>query len=491
MSFRGKVLIIDDEPAILAALKRALRRQSDIEVLTATDPREGIEDFARSRPDLVLTDLAMPGLSGLDVLRRVKEVDPTVEVIVMTAYGTVDSAVEALRSGAFDFLAKPFESIDRVVDLVGAALARRHLQVRLDEMVCAKDDDFGRGGIIGESAAIREIIETVRDISGSSINVLVRGESGTGKELVARALHQTSPRRHHPLVAVNCSALVETLLESELFGHVKGSFTGATANKRGLFEEAHEGTIFLDEIGELSPQMQAKLLRVLQSGEFKRIGDNAIRRVDVRVIAATNRNLEEMIRAGGFREDLYYRLNVITLEVPPLRDRRDDIPLLVDFFLGRFSERQSKQFEGVEPAFVDAVMAHDWPGNVRELENIIERAVVLERSPNLSINALPAMLREGYRQGRPTPSTGYHDVASSPAPQEGLVPSALPAGYHEARDLALSAFHEKYFDRLLTQTGGNVSEAARISGVERSNLKRMLKRVGVTAENYRPADTPA
>jgi DNA-binding NtrC family response regulator len=479
----GVVLVIDDEPGVLAALQRAIRREPDLHVRVSADPRAALEQIAQDRPDVVLTDLAMPGLDGLTVLRRVKALDPTVEVLVMTAYGSVDAAVEALRAGAFDFLTKPFDSVDRVITRVRGAVARRQLQTRLHELESARDERFARGGIVGRSAAIEEVVGTVRDISASCINVLVRGESGTGKEIVARAIHQNSPRRHKPLVAVNCSALVETLLESELFGHVRGAFTGATANKRGLFEEAHEGTIFLDEIGELSPQMQAKLLRVLQSGEFKRIGENAIRTADVRVIAATNRDLETAIAAGNFREDLYYRLNVITVTLPPLRDRREDIPVLVESFLTRFAAQQHKSFESIEPAFVDALLAHDWPGNVRELENVVQRAVVLERTPTLTAQALPPLLRRAY-ESRRAPI-----VTAPPGDGDGSAWwRSLPERYHDARDLALAAFHKAYLENLLERTGGNISEAARVSGVERSNLKRMLKRVDVSAATFRDGD---
>ena len=480
MATEGTVLIIDDEPVVVAALRRYIRRETSYAVVAATDPRAALEELAHTTPDVVVTDLAMPGLDGLAVLRRVKDLDPSIEVLVMTAYGSVDVAVEALRGGAFDFLTKPFDSLDHVVSRVRNAMARRRLNARLAE-VQSVDEHFD-GGIVGRSSALREVIRTVRDISGSCINVLIRGESGTGKELIAHAIHQSSPRRNRTLVAVNCSALVENLLESELFGHVRGSFTGATANKRGLFEEAHEGTIFLDEIGELSPHMQAKLLRVLQSGELKRIGETQVRRVDVRVIAATNADLEVALATGAFREDLYYRLDVLSLRLPPLRERREDLPFLVEHFLGRFAKRQSRTFEGVEPAFVDALMAHDWPGNVRELENIMLRAVVLERSSKLTIGALPPALREAARSGRVVTPIRPHDGGGDPTAWL----ETLPSRYREARDLALATFHRIFFENLLTRTEGNISEAARVSGVERSNLKRMLKRVDISADPYRP-----
>jgi len=481
----GVVLVLDDEPGILAALRRALEREPDLRVRVCADPRAAVESVAQLRPDVLLTDLAMPGLDGLTVLRRVKALDPTIEVLVMTAYGSVDAAVEALRAGAFDFLTKPFDSIDRVVARVRGAVTRRRLHTRLHELESAKDERFGRGGLVGRSAAIEEVVGTIRDISASCINVLVRGESGTGKEVVARAIHQNSPRRHEPLVAVNCSALVETLLESELFGHVRGAFTGATANKRGLFEEAHEGTIFLDEIGELSPQMQAKLLRVLQSGELKRIGENAVRTVDVRVIAATNRDLDAALASGGFREDLYYRLNVITVTLPPLRERREDIPVLLEAFLTRFAARQQKTFDGVEPAFVDALLAHDWPGNVRELENVVQRAVVIERTRTLTAQALPPALRRAGESGRAP------IVTAPPGDGDGATWwRSLPERYQEARERALAAFHKAWLERLLERTSGNISEAARVSGVERSNLKRMLKRVAVSAAAFREDPPP-
>ena len=482
MATEGTVLVIDDEPVVVAALRRYIRRETSYAVVAATDPRAALEELTRTSPDVVITDLAMPGLDGLTVLRRVKDLDPTIEVLVMTAYGSVDVAVEALRAGAFDFLTKPFDSLDHVVSRVRNAMARRRLNARLTDRSDREGGDACDSGIIGKSAVLRELIRTIHDIAGSCINVLIRGESGTGKELIARAIHQSSPRRNRALVAVNCSALVENLLESELFGHARGSFTGATANQRGLFEEAHEGTIFLDEIGELSPQMQAKLLRVLQSGELKRIGENQVRRVDVRVIAATNADLEAAITGGAFREDLYYRLDVLSLRLPSMRERPEDIPLLVEHFLARFAKRQNKRFEGVEPAFVDALMAHDWPGNVRELENIMLRAVVLERSPKLTVGALPQLLRNGDRTRRavvPLPAHGAGD------PTAWLL--SLPSRYREARDLALATFHRVYFENLLTRTEGNVSEAARVSGVERSNLKRMLKRSGISASPFREA----
>ena len=379
---RGSILLVDDEPKIRRALTEALRDEGH--TVTATgDPHEALRLVGERPFDLLVVDNLMPALSGLELIREVvgNSAGGTdhPQILMMTAHATVESAIEAMKLGALDYLQKPFE-IDEFLVVARRAIEHGRLRTHHDYLITERDEQFDHYGIVGNSRAIQEVARLARMVAQSRSTVLVTGETGTGKELVARAIHNWSAQRDMPLVRVNCAALPETLIESELFGHVRGAFTGATTNKKGRFALADGGTILLDEIGVIAPSMQAKLLRVLQEREFEPLGSERTVQVDVRIIAATNRDLRQLAADGRFQEDLYYRLNVIPIAMPPLRDRREDIPLLVEHFIRRHASRAGKRIDGISPEAMAACVDAQWPGNVRELENTVERAVVLARS---------------------------------------------------------------------------------------------------------------
>ena len=384
------VLIVDDESKILNALASALKKEGH-EVVATTNAREAQKLLAQRVFDLLVVDNLMPELSGLDVIRELVASTPEAErpqVLMMTAHATVESAIEAMKLGALDYLQKPFE-IDEFLVVVSRALDHQRLRTEHRYLISERDAEFNHYGIVGRSKRMQEVINTAEVVAQSKSTVLITGETGTGKEMVARAIHFRSAQRDMPLIKVNCAAIPETLLESELFGHVRGAFTGATHHKKGKFALADGGTIFLDEIGTMSQALQAKLLRVLQEREFEPLGSERTQKVDVRVIAATNRDLRAMVSDGRFQEDLYYRLNVIPIHIPPLRDRREDIAVLVEHFVQKHAQRAGKRITGLAPGVVEVLQASDWPGNVRELENTVERAVVL--SPTAIIE--PAAVR--------------------------------------------------------------------------------------------------
>jgi two-component system response regulator HydG len=395
----GIVLIVDDEPAIVESLTKIFRREG-ITVLSATDGNAGLDLLRKHRVHVLLTDLMMPQTSGMDLLRASKTIAPETEVVLMTAYGTVETAVDAMKEGAYDFVTKPLKRA-HVVRIVRNALEKQSLVVE-NRSLKAQLAEKRRKAIIGTSLAWRRTMDIVMQAAPSEATVLLLGESGTGKELLARALHDNSARAKGPFVAVNCAAIPESILEAELFGYEKGAFTGAAQARDGRFEAANGGTLFLDEIGEISRHVQVKLLRVLQEGEIERLGGSGkARRIDVRVVAATNVNLAEEVKAGRFREDLYYRLNVIPVNVPPLRDRRDDISLLAQHFVQVYAEKNGKTISGCSPAAIERLTEYGWPGNVRELENAIERAVVLTRAGHSVIDedALPREIRDASATG--------------------------------------------------------------------------------------------
>ena len=378
MSQTGSVLLVDDEAKIRNALAQALREEGD-EVVATGSPREAQRLLAKGTFDVLLVDNLMPELTGLDLIRELVASTPAADrpqILLMTAHATVESAIEAMKLGALDYLQKPFE-IDELLVVVNRAIDHQRLKTQHGYLLRERDEEFNQYGIVGRSRTIQQVIRTAEMVAKSKSTVLITGETGTGKEMVARAIHFHSPQREMPLVKVNCAAIPENLLESELFGHVRGAFTGALSSKKGKFALADGGTIFLDEIGTMSQALQAKLLRVLQEREFEPLGSERSQKVDVRVIAATNRDIRQMVSDGKFQEDLYYRLNVIPVHIPPLRERREDIPLLVEHFVRKHAQRAGKRIEGLEPGVLDALQAADWPGNVRELENTVERAVVL------------------------------------------------------------------------------------------------------------------
>ena len=377
MMAAGSILLVDDETKILSALGSALRADGH-EVVTTADPREARRLLGQRPFDVLVVDNLMPELTGLDLIRELSAT-PAAErpqTVMMTAHATIEGAIEAMKLGAFDYLQKPFE-IDELLVVVNRALDHQRLRTEHRYLISERDADFNQYGLVGRSRRMQEVVRTAEIVAATKSTVLITGETGTGKEMVARAIHYHSPQREMPMIKVNCAAIPETLLESELFGHMRGAFTGAANNKKGKFALADRGTIFLDEIGTMSQALQAKLLRVVQEREFEPLGSERTQKVDVRVIAASNRDLRQMVADGRFQEDLYYRLNVIPIHIPPLRERREDIPLLVDHFIAKHSKRAGKRIDGIAPGVVETLQRSDWPGNVRELENTLERAVVL------------------------------------------------------------------------------------------------------------------
>jgi DNA-binding NtrC family response regulator len=389
MPTRGTILLVDDETKILNALASAVRADGH-EVVAVTNPREAQRLLAQRLFDVLVIDNLMPELSGLDLIRELSTSTSPAEIpqiVMMTAHATVESAIEAMRLGAFDYLQKPFE-IDELLVVVNRALDHQRLRTEHTYLIHERDADFNHYGMIGRSRPMQDVIKTAELVARTKSTVLITGETGTGKELVARAIHYKSAQREMPLIKVNCAAIPETLLESELFGHVRGAFTGATSSKKGKFALADGGTIFLDEIGTMSGGLQAKLLRVLQEREFEPLGSERTQKVDVRVIAATNRDLRQMVGDGRFQEDLYYRLNVIPIHIPPLRERREDIPALVEHFITKHAQRAGKRIDGVAPGVLEMLRGAEWPGNVRELENTVERAVVLSPAAVVGLDAV-------------------------------------------------------------------------------------------------------
>ncbi|HSM94331.1 MAG TPA: sigma-54 dependent transcriptional regulator [Anaeromyxobacteraceae bacterium] len=465
------VLVVDDEPALLKALEALLRRAGH-QVVALDNPITALQRLAAEDFDVALFDIKMPQLSGLELLNSVKHRRPEVEVIIMTGHATVETALQAVRMGAYDYLTKPFDDVELVARSVAKAAERKALADRNRQLETQLRERTGAGadGMVGNSPAMREVTRMVDAVAYSAATVLVTGESGTGKELVARALHSRSPRKAQPFVALNCGALTETLLESELFGHVKGSFTGAQRDSKGLFDAADGGTIFLDEIGDIPPATQVRLLRVLQEGEFKRVGAAESIRVDVRVIAATHRDLPKLVKAGKFREDLFYRLNVINVQLPSLRDRVEDIALLGHHFVRRYSERLGKKVKGLSQEAIDLLSGYRWPGNVRELENAIERAVVLCRGETITPADLPPAI------------TGRSAPLVREAPAGGEEAAWLSQSYAAAKEQALRRFEKGYVDALMRACDNNISAAARKAGMDRSNFKRVLRKYRTDVE---------
>jgi two-component system response regulator HydG len=470
-----RVLVVDDEPTLRRTIARALGAQG-LEVAQVEDGYAALAYVRAQDVDVLLIDLMMPGIGGLDVLREVKALRPDVECVMMTAYSRVEDAVAAVRAGAYDFLTKPFPSFDAVALTVGKAAERRALIMRARRL--EEELELGRasglGELIGTSAPMRAVYRLVEGVGAASSTVLILGESGTGKELVARAIHRKSARVARPFVTVNCSSIPEPLIESELFGHVKGAFTHAVNSRAGLFEIADKGTLFLDEVGDLSLAAQVKVLRALQEGEVKRVGSNETRTVDVRVVAATNVDLREKIARGAFREDLFYRLNVIAVNLPPLRDRREDIPLLAQHFLEKYSRRTGKEVRRMTPETLATLTSYEWPGNVRQLENALERAVVLAATDEVTLADLPDEIGGGVRSGRGT-LPGFGDPGQA---LDVVVRAVADLPYPEAKRRVVRDFDRAYATQQLERAQGNVSEAARRAGLDRSNFRRVLRKHG-------------
>jgi DNA-binding NtrC family response regulator len=443
------ILVVDDEPSARSTMALLLRKRGH-RVLQAAGVGAAVTALAEEVVDLVLTDLRMPDGSGLDVLRAVKAHCPDADVILHTAYAGWESAKEAIQLGALDYFEKGRDP-DELLHRIDKALEEKALRRENENLRHQVEERYALPGIIAHSAQMRRVLDLVARVAPTNVTVLIRGESGSGKELIAKALHHASPRAHGPFVAVNCGAVPETLLESELFGHVKGAFTGAIGARKGLFEEAHQGTLFLDEIGEMTPALQVKLLRTLQDGEVRPVGSTQPITVDVRVLAATHRDLERMIQAGAFREDLFYRLNVIALMLPPLRERREDVPVLAQHFLDRHGGKLGRQLR-LGPDALDRLLAYPWPGNVRELENAMERTAILSRGETVGFDDLPPHVASG---------TGL-----------GLAPALLP-------QLTLAERDRIHILETLERCGWNHSRAAEALGIGRTTLWRKLKEYGL------------
>ncbi|HNQ00795.1 MAG TPA: sigma-54 dependent transcriptional regulator [Syntrophales bacterium] len=446
-----KILIVDDEVNMRLVLKAMLTKEG-YEVESAADGLEALALLKRHDVTACVTDLKMPKLDGMGLLSRMAEEYPAVPVILITAHGTVATAVDALKKGAFDYITKPFDQ-EELKRVIGKAVKTRVLS---DEEIQLAPAEIDRSEIVGSGAQMAKIFEIIRKVAPTTTTILITGETGTGKELVANAIHAGSPRKHNPFIKINCSAIAENLIESELFGYEKGAFTGAVASKPGRFELAHKGTLFLDEIGDLPREMQVKLLRVIQDQEFERVGGIQTIKVDVRLVAATNRNLQQDVREGRFREDLFYRLNVMPIHVPPLRERKEDIPALLDYFIGKFNRKLGRRIAGADPEVVDLLMDHDWPGNIRELENLAERLVLMARGETIVMGDVPAELIEA-------------------------VEARTQAGTPDEKRSIKELIREKTEDiekqmiiRVLEECEGNISKAARQLGLSRRGLHLKL-----------------
>ncbi len=467
---KKQVLIVDDEPNLRKILAAQLSRDG-YEVMLAEDGEQGLTMLREHHIDLVVTDLKMPKVDGMMLLRDALREQPDLPIVMITAHGTVDTAVEALKLGAFDYLTKPFDK-DEVRQVVAKALKTRQLaqeEATTEPVGKAKNEPGARFGIIGQSPGLTDLYAVLERVADSPTTVLITGESGTGKELVARALHEHSTRKDKPFIKVNCAAIPKELIESELFGYERGAFTGAVSSKPGRFELANGGTLFLDEVGEIPVEMQVKLLRALQESEFERVGGIKTIHVDVRLVAATNRDLKKLIAAGGFREDLFYRLNVVSIRLPALRERDTDIPLLVEHFLAKFNERLKKQVTGVEPEARDILSAYGWPGNIRELENVMERSVLFCDAQKLRVEDLPGELRGNA--GSVAPPTSDASGSDIPLSAEG--------GLKEHVKVAMSRLERDLVSRALKQTSGNVTHAARLLKISRKGLQLKMKELGL------------
>ncbi|MBK8998938.1 MAG: sigma-54-dependent Fis family transcriptional regulator [Myxococcales bacterium] len=460
---KPRVLVADDKDTILGLFGRILSDR--FEVVTATDGQRALALALNDEFDVVVSDIRMPGADGFTVLRELKRAKPEVEIVLMTAFGSVEKAVEAMKEGAYDYLAKPFDP-DEALLTIERAVERKRLREQARDLSAALGNIAHFDRLVGKSAAMQQLFELLERAAGSDATVLITGESGTGKELAARAVHAKSARKSGRFVAVNCGAIPETLIEAELFGHVKGAFTGAVGDRRGLFEEAHGGTLLLDEVGDLPLSMQVKLTRVLQEHSVRRVGESQERRVDVRVVAATNADLKAAVGAGRFREDLFYRLNVFPVRLPPLRERREDIPVLAAHFVDRHRGRYGGGVDGFAPEALSALVRHDWPGNVRELENAIERALAVIDGPRIPLEALP---EEIAAQGRPR-----------------LAGDLGRLTYREVVDIARDRVSREYLVALMREFEGSVTHAAERAGMERETLHRLLKRYGLRSDEFKP-----
>ncbi|HHS12638.1 MAG TPA: sigma-54-dependent Fis family transcriptional regulator [bacterium] len=450
------ILLVDDEKSVRLTISLFLKKKG-YSVEEAANGDEALEKLKTRSFDLVITDLKMKPINGMEVLQQTKKLNPMMEVLVMTAFGTVESGVEAMRLGAYDYIQKPFEK-DEFLMIVDKALERKKLLTEVAQLHDDLQDKYRFENIIGKSNEMLDVFAMVSKVATTSSTVLISGESGTGKELIARAIHVNSRRKNRSFITINCGALPENLQESELFGHVRGAFTGAIKDKRGLFQEANGGTLFLDEVGETSLPTQVKLLRFLQDGEIRRVGDNEPIFTDVRLLAATNQDLTRLIKESRFREDLYYRLNVIPIHIPPLRQRRDDIPLLADHFLQKFTERTKKKINSISPDAIKILTGYDWPGNVRELENVVERAIILTNKTVITPEDLPETIRHCE------------------------IPYIDETCEADFGDRTLERLEEQHILSTLERYSWNQKKASEILGISTTTLWRKLKTYGIEAK---------
>jgi DNA-binding NtrC family response regulator len=462
---KHRILIVDDEKDMLTLLKRIITENTEHDVIVQHNPQKAVEIIEQEPFDVVITDLKMPKMDGIALLEEAKRIQPSAAVIMMTAYATIETAVEATRKGAFDYITKPFRK-ERILLTVRRALDWQTLRLENVALRRSLKKQETVPAIIGSSPLMTSMLNGIEHVAKSMATILIQGESGTGKELVAKAIHAHSERPDKPFVTIDCTALPEQIIESELFGHEKGAFTGAWKDKRGLVDEADEGTLFFDEIGELSMVMQAKLLRLLQEGEYKPVGSLNTKSADIRFVAATNHDLKQRVAEKTFREDLYYRLNVISFRLPPLHERREDIPLLAHHFLKKYGTLNRKEIRDVEPEAMSVLMTREWPGNVRQLENVIERGVILCRSDRIMLEDL---MPEG--------------IGTKPLPYFDETIFRLP--FKEAKDAVIRTFHRHYIHAILQQNRGNISRAAEGAGLKRQYLHRIIKDEKIDAGGFK------
>jgi two-component system nitrogen regulation response regulator GlnG len=491
-----KLLLIDDEADVRYSFRRIFA-SPDVEVITAASGEEGVEMVPRVRPDLVVMDIRMTGMGGLETLRKLRSMDAKLPVIMMTAYGSTQTVIEAMKLGAYDYLMKPFD-VPRLKEVITAALkASRDMRKVVSYQPLLESEDYDLG-IVGRSEPMQEVFKLIGQLAATDATALITGESGTGKELVARAIYHHSRRSTQPFLAINCAAIPENLLESELFGHEKGAFTGATNQRIGKFEQCHEGTLFLDEIGDMTPATQTKILRVLQSGTFERVGGNQPIQVNVRVIAATNRPLEQAVANRQFREDLFFRLNVVRIQLPALRERRSDIRLLVDYFLTKLAQRQGVPTRAIAADALEVLERYGWPGNVRELENAIQRALVVCKGEIILARDLPPEVRGEVPPSKTTATDAATPLPAPPA-AEGGAGSAKPAPPGELDIASLSkalfnlaraqsglkvlpAVERELIIQALVETNGNQVQAAKLLGITRATLRKRVEKFGIRKE---------
>ena len=475
----SKLLLIDDEADVQYSFQRIFD-SPDIELTTASSGEEGLKLIPKLKPDLVLMDVRMGGISGLETLRRIRQLDPRLLVILMTAYGTTQTAIEAMKLGAYDYLLKPFE-VPKLKEIVENALkAGRDMKQVVSYQPLLEKEDYEQG-IVGRSDPMQQVFKLIGQLAASDATALITGESGTGKELVARAIYHHSNRSQQPFLAVNCAAIPEQLLESELFGHERGAFTGATMQRIGKFEQCNRGTIFLDEIGDMTPATQTKILRVLQSGTFERVGGNTPIQVDVRLIAATNKPLEQAVAARQFREDLFYRLNVVRIHIPPLRERREDIRLLVNYFLKKFARDQQRAPKSLTANVSKLLEQYHWPGNVRELENVVRRALVVAKGDAILLSDLPGEItgQPGLNTAAPVAVGGADGGVAEVA---GLARQLFHWARRDPKLKIIPAIERELVIQALKHTDGNQVHAAKLLGITRATLRKRVEKFGILRE---------